>query len=60
MHPLHMNNPAIGLQFQILTGQVEPVAFAIGPLIPNFPAWSRVVDADGHGPAFRTEQLLLD
>src|SRR5690349_21558167 len=60
MHPLDVNDPAVGLEFKVLTGEVETTAFAIRPLVPNLAAWSCLIDADGHRPTFRPEHPLLN
>src|SRR5207253_11455274 len=60
MHPLDVDDPAVRLKFQIFASQVESPAFAIRPLVTDFAARFRLVDADGHRPTFRTEQPFLD
>ncbi len=60
IHPLHVDDPAEGLELENFTGDVEAAAFAVCPLVTELAARLRIVDADGHGPAFRTEQPLLD
>jgi len=60
VHALQVNEPAIRLNFQVFTGNVECSAFAIRPLVANLATWSRLVDADRHRPTVGTEQPLLD
>src|SRR5277367_410324 len=60
VHPLDMNNPAVRLKFQKFACDVETTAFAVCPFVTEFAAWFRLIDANGHSPAFRTEQPFLD
>src|SRR6266446_4832135 len=39
---------------------MEPAPLAVRPLVADLPAWSRLVDTNGHRPALRAEKPLLD
>jgi hypothetical protein len=60
VHPLHMNNPVVRLKLQKFDGQIESTPFTVRPLVTDLAAGPRLIDADGHGPTFRTEQPFLD
>ena len=46
MHPFDVNNPAIGLKFQIFAGQMGSTAFAIRPFVTDLAVWSRILFAE--------------
>src|SRR2546430_268268 len=39
---------------------VKSTALLVRPFVPKFASRSRIVDADGHRPAFRAQHPLLD
>src|SRR5580692_2526220 len=60
VHALDMYDPVIRLQLQVFASDVKSTAFAIRPFVTELAAGLRLVDADRHGPAVRTEQPFLD
>src|SRR5260370_3262960 len=54
------NNPAIRLNPQKFSGKIESTRFTVRPLVTDLAAGPRLIDADGHGPTFRTEHPFLD
>src|SRR4029450_4199253 len=55
-----MNEAAEWHQLEKLAGHIKSAAFAVGPLVADLAARPRLVDADRHRPAVRTEHPFLN
>src|SRR5579863_10769374 len=55
VHPLDMDNTAIGLELDELTSEVEAASFAVRPFIANPAVWFRLTDTYGHRPTLRAQ-----
>src|SRR6185312_10107319 len=60
MHSFDVNEPAVRLNFQAFTSEVETSPLAVGPFVTHFPSWARITNADRHGPAIGTEHPFLN
>jgi hypothetical protein len=59
VHALDMDDLAVGHKFQKFAGKIKAAALSVCPLLTNFAARSRFVDAHGHRPALGAEHPLL-